>query len=201
MPPSSYYAGSLLLQHMRHARQQVEARQGFRTDPHDLERFYPATEEGAEQLIEDAIATAPTPSSHHPSPSSLGSEVLSIHKEDEALVDLLGADEIPLELGLIFLLPEIQHLYQAHQVARREAQSHSLEFTIEFPLETNSRERGNRYCTPTPYPHHRTRQRKVYVADKHKKRYEDSYDPDLDHHYNLYLRPRSYLRKLRKYPY
>ena len=87
------------------------------TDPYNLERFYPTTEEEAEQLIEEAIATAPTPSSHHPSPSSLGSEVLSIHEEDEALVDLLGADKIPLELGLIFLPPEIQRLYQAHQVA------------------------------------------------------------------------------------
>ena len=123
---------------MRCARQQVEAQQGFVTDPYDLKRFYPATEEEAEQLIEDTIATAPTPSSHRPSPSSLGSEVLSIHKEDEALVDLLGADEILLELGLIFLLPEIQQLYQAHQVARQEVQSHSPEFTVGFALGTNS---------------------------------------------------------------
>ena len=179
----------------------MEARQGFATDPYDLERFYPTTEEGAEQLIEDVIATAPTPSSHRPSPSSLGSEVLSIHEEDEALVDLLGADEIPLELGLIFLPPEIQRLYQAHQVARQEAQSHSPEFIIGFALGTNGRERGNRYHTPTPYPHRRTRQRKVYIADKHKQRYEDSYNPDLDYHYDLYLRPCSYLRKLRTYPY
>ena len=27
------------------------------TDPYDLDRLYPATEEGAEQLIEEAIAT------------------------------------------------------------------------------------------------------------------------------------------------
>ena len=139
------------------------------------------------------ITTAPTPSSHRPSPSSSGSEVLSIHEEDEALVDLLGADEILLELGLIFLLPEIQWLYQAHQVARREAQSHSPEFTIGFALGTNGRERGNSYRTPTPYPHRRTRQRKVYIVDEHKQRYKDSYNPDLDHHYDLYLRPCSYL--------
>ena len=78
------------------------------TDPYDLERFYPITEEGVEQLIKDMIAATPTPSSHHPSHSSSGSEILSIHEEDEALVDLLGADKILLELGLVFLLPEIQ---------------------------------------------------------------------------------------------
>ena len=116
MPPSSYYAGSLLLQCIRYARQQVEVRQGFATDLYDLERLYPTTEEGAEQLIEEAIATAQSPSSPHPSHSSLGSDINNIHKEEEALVDLLGADKIPLELGLVFLLPEIQCLYQAHQV-------------------------------------------------------------------------------------
>ena len=45
------------------------------------------------------------------------------------------------------------------------------------------------------------RQRKVYVADERKQRYEDNYDPDLDHYYDLYLRPHSHLRNLRKYPY
>ena len=115
MPSSSYYAGSSLLQHIRHARQQVEARQGLVTDPYDLERLYPATEEGVDQLIEEAIATTHIPLSPHPSHLSLGSDINSIH-EEEALVDLLGADEIPLELGLVFLLPEIQQLYQAHQV-------------------------------------------------------------------------------------
>ena len=117
MPPSSYYAGSSLLQRVRHARQQVEARQGFATDPYDLERLYPATEEGVEQLIEEAIATAQSQSSPRPSHSSSGSDVHSIHKEEEALVDLLGADEIPIEIGLVFLPPEIQRLYQEHQVA------------------------------------------------------------------------------------
>ena len=86
-------------------------------DPYDLERLYPATEEGAEQLIEEAIATTCTPSSPRPSHLSSGSDILSIHEDEEALVDLLGADEIPLELGLVFLPPEIQYLYQAHQVA------------------------------------------------------------------------------------
>ena len=168
MPPSSYYTGSLLLQCVRHARQQVEAQQGFVTDPYDLERFYPTTEEGAEQLIEDMIATTSTPSSHHPSFSSSGSEILSIHEEDEALVDLLGADKIPLELGLVFLPPEIQCLYQEHQVAQREALSHSPAHEVGFALGTNGRERSNRCRTPTPYPRHHTRQRKVYVADEHK---------------------------------
>ena len=106
-----------MLQRVERARQQAEARLQFTTDPYDLERLYPATDEGAEQLIEDAIATAQSPSSRRPSPSSSGSDVVSIHKDDEALVDLLGAEEIPLELGLVFLPPEIQHLYQAHQVA------------------------------------------------------------------------------------
>ena len=117
MPSLPAYTGSLLLQCIEHVRQQVEEQLQFTTDPYNLERFYPTTEEEVEQLIEDAIATTPTPSSHHPSPSSSGSEVLSIHEEDEALGDLLGADKIPLELGLVFLLPEIQQLYQAHQVA------------------------------------------------------------------------------------
>ena len=118
MPPSSYYVGSSLLQHVRRARQQVEAQQGFATDLYDLERLYPATEEGAEQLIEEAIATTHTPSSSSCSPSTSASDVLSIHKDEEALVDLLSADEIPLELSLVFLSPEIQRLYQAHQVAQ-----------------------------------------------------------------------------------
>ena len=118
MPPSSYYAGSSLLQRVRRARQQVEARQEFTTDPYDLERLYPATKEGAEQLIEEAITTARSQSSPRPSHSSSGSDVHSTHEDEEALVDLLGADEIPLEIGLVFLLPEIQQLYQAHQVAR-----------------------------------------------------------------------------------
>ena len=78
------------------------------TDPYDLERLYPATEEGAEWLIEEVIATAQSPLSPCPSHSSLGSDVDSIYKEEEALVDLLGADEIPLELSLVFLPPEIQ---------------------------------------------------------------------------------------------
>ena len=186
---------------MRRARQQVEARQGFATDPYDLDRLYPATEEGAEQLIEEVIATARSQSSPHPSHLSSGSDVNSIHEDEEALEDLLGADEIPLEIGLVFLPPEIQRLYQEHQVARREALSHSPVHEVGFTLGTNGRERGNRYRTPTPYPHHHTRQRKVYVADEHRQRYEEAYDPDLDHHYDLYLRPRSYLRNLRKYPY
>ena len=193
MPPSSYYAGSSLLQRIRHTRQQVEVQQGFVTDPYDLERFYPTTEEGVEQLIENTIATAPTPSSCHPSHSSLGSDINSIHEDEEALVDLLGANEIPLELGLVFFPPEIQCLYQAHQVVRREAQSHLPEFTVGFALGTNGRERGNRYQTSTPYPHCHTRQKKVYIADKHRQRYEDTYDPDLDHHYDLYLHPHSHL--------
>ena len=193
MPSSSYYAGSSLLQCIRCARQQVEVRQGFATDPYDLERLYPTTEEGAEQLIEEAIATAQSQSSPCPSPLSLGSDVNSIHEEEEALVDLLGADEIPLEIGLVFLPPEIQRLYQEHQVVRREALSHSPAHEVGFALGTNGRERGNRYRTPTPYPRRRTRQRKVYVADEHKKRYKEAYNPDLDHYYDLYLRPRSYL--------
>ena len=116
MPPSSYYAGSSLLQCMRCAKQQVEARQGFATDSYDLERLYPTTEEGAEQLIKEAITTAQSSSSPCPSHLSSGSDVLSIHEDKEALVDLLDADEILLEIGLVFLPPEIQHLYQEHQV-------------------------------------------------------------------------------------
>ena len=84
---------------------------------------------------------------------------------------------------------------------QQEAQSHLLEFTVGFALGTNSRERGNRYRTPTPYPRRCTRQKKVYVADEHKQRYKEAYNPDLDHYYNLYLRPRFYLRRLRTYPY
>ena len=193
MPSSSYYTGSSLLQRVRHARQQVEVQQGFVTDPYDLERPYPATKEGAEQLIEEVITTAHIPSSPRPSHSSSGSDVHSIHEDKEALEDLLGAEEIPLELGLVFLPPEIQRLYQVHQVAQQEVQGYLLEFTIGFALGTNGRERGNRYQMPTPYPHHHTRQRKVYIADKHRQRYEDAYDPDLNHHYDLYLHPHSYL--------
>ena len=181
--------------------QQVEAWQGFAIDPYDLDRLYPATEEGAERLIQEVITTTHTSSSPHPSHSSLGSDILSIHENKEALVDLLGADEILLELGLVFLPPEIQWLYQAHQVAQREAQSHSPEFTVGYALGTNGRERGNRYRMPTSYPQRHTRQRKIYIADDHKKRYKDAYDPDLDYYYDLYLRPRSYLQKLRTYPY
>ena len=171
------------------------------TDPYDLDRLYPATEKGAEWLIKEAITTAQSPSSPRPSHLSLGSDVNSTHEDEEALVDLLSADEIPLELGLVFLPPEIQQLYQAHQVAQREAQSHSPEFTVWFALGTNSRERGNKYHMPTPYPRCHTRQRKVYIVDKHKQRYKDSYDLDLDHHYDLYLHPCSHLRKLCSYPY
>ena len=43
-------------------------------------------------------------------------DINSIHEEDKALEDL-SANEIPLELDLVFLLPEIQRLYQEHQVA------------------------------------------------------------------------------------
>ena len=186
-------SATFLLQHIRCAGQQVEVWQGFAIDPYDLERLYPATEEGAERLIEEAIATAHIPSSPCPSHLSSGSDLHSTHEDEEALVDLLGADKIPLELSLVFLPPEIQHLYQAHQVVRQEAQSHSLEFSIEFALGTNGRERDNRYQMPTPYPQCCTRQRKVYVANEHKQQYKDAYDPDLDHYYNLYLRPRSYL--------
>ena len=193
MPPSSYYAGSSLLQHVRHARQQVEAQQGFTTDPYNLERLYPATKEEAERLIKEVIATTHTSSSPRLSHLSSGSDVNSIHKKEEALVDLLGADKIPLELGLVFLPPEIQRLYQEHQVARKEALSHSPTHEVGFTLGTNGRERSSRYRTPTPYPCHHTRQRKVYVADEHKQRYEEAYDPDLDHYYNLYLHPHSYL--------
>ena len=201
MPPSSYHTGSLLLQCVRCTRQQVEARQGFTTDPYDLERLYPTTEEGVEWLIEEAIATVQSPLSPRPSHLSLGSDVHSIHKDKEALEDLLGADEILLELGLVFLSPEIQRLYQKHQVARREALSHSPAHKVGFTLGTNGRERGNRYHTPTPYPRRHMRQRKVYMADKHKQQYEEAYDPDLDHYYDLYLHPHSHLRKLCTYPY
>ena len=69
-----------------------------------------------EQLIEEAITTTQSPSSPRPSYLSSGADINSIHKEDKALIDLLGADEIPLELGLVFLPPEIQRLYQEHQV-------------------------------------------------------------------------------------
>ena len=104
------------------------------------------------------IATAPTPLSCCPSPSSLGSDVISIHANEEALEDLLGADEIPLELGLVFLPPEIQHLYQAHQVVQREALSHSPAHKVGLALGTNRRERGNRYRIPMPYSRHHMRQ-------------------------------------------
>ena len=201
MPPSSYYAGSLLLQCVRCARQQVEAQQGFATDLYNLERLYPATEEGAEQLIEEVIATIRSPLSPRLSPSNSGSDVHSTHKDKEALVDLLGAEKIPLEIGLVFLPPEIQCLYQEHQVARREALSHSPAHEVGFTLGMNGRERGNRYRNPTPYPKRHTRQKKVYVADAHKQRYEQAYDPDLDHYYDLYLCPHSYLQSLCTYPY
>ena len=138
MPSLSYYAGSLLLQCIKHARQQVEVRQGLVTDSYDLKRLYSATEEGVEQLIEEAITTAQSSSSPHPSHSSLGSDVNSIHEEDKTLVDLLGANEIPLELGLVFLPPEIQQLYQEHQVARREALSHSPTHEVGFALGTET---------------------------------------------------------------
>ena len=118
MPSSPAYAGPLVLQCIERVRQQAEAQLQFVTNPYNLERLYPATDEEVEQFIEDAIATARSPSSSRPSHLSLGSDIISIHKEEETLVDLLGADEIPLELGLVFLPPEIQHLYQAHQVAQ-----------------------------------------------------------------------------------
>ena len=153
---------------MRHARQQVEAQQGFATNPYDLERLYSTTEEEVEQLIKEVITTAQSSSSPCPSHLSLGSDINTIHEEDKALVDLLGADEIPLELGLIFLPPKIQQLYQAHQVAQREVLSHSLAHEVGFALGMNGRERDNRYRTPMPYSKHHTRQRKVCVADEHK---------------------------------
>ena len=201
MPPSSYYTGSSLLQCVRCARQQVEVQQGFATDLYDLERLYPATEEGAEQLIEEVIATIRSPLSPCLSPSSSGSDVHSTHKDKEALVNLLGAEKIPLEIGLVFLPSKIQCLYQEHQVARREALSHSPAHEVGFTLGMNGRERGNRYRTPTPYPKHCTRQKKVYIADTHKQRYEQAYNPDLDHYYDLYLCPHSYLQSLCTYPY
>ena len=201
MPSSPAYAGSLLLPCIECVRQQVEEWLQFATDPYDLERFYPITEEGAKQLIEDVITTAPTPLSCCPSFSSLGSDINSIHKEDNALVDLLGVTEIPVELGLVFLLPEIQWLYQAHQVAWREVLSHSSTHRVGFALGMNGREWGNRYRTPMLYPRHCTRQRKVYVADERKQRYEDDYDPDLDCYYYLYLCACSYLWNLHSYPY
>ena len=77
-------------------------------DPYNLEKLYPIIEEGAEQLIEEAIATAQSLLSPCCSPSTLVSDVNSIHEEDKALVDLLGAEEILLELGSVFLPPEIQ---------------------------------------------------------------------------------------------
>ena len=186
---------------MRRARQQVEVWQGFAIDSYNLKRLYPATKEGAEWFIKEVIATAWSPSSPCPSHLSSGSDVLSIHKDEEALVDLLSADEIPLELSLIFLPPEIQQLYQEHQVAQREALSHSPTHEVGFTLGTNSREKGNRYRTPMLYPWHHTRQKKVYIADEHKQQYKDAYDPDLDHYYDLYLRPHSYLQRLRTYSY
>ena len=118
---------------MRHGRQQVEAQQDF------------TIEEEAEHLIEEAIATAPTPLSHCPSPLSSISDIPSIHEDEEALKDLLGAEEIPLELGLVFLLPEIQVLYQVHQAVQREVLSHSPAHEVGFTLNTNGQERGNRY--------------------------------------------------------
>ena len=147
------------------------------------------------------IATAHTPSSSYLLPSTSVSDISSIHEDEVTLIDLLGAEEIPVELGLVFLPPKIQWLYQAYQVVQKEVQSHSPEFTVGFALGTNSRERGNRYWMPTPYPQPHMRQRKVYMADKQKQRYKNIYNPDLDHHYDLYLRPCSYLRNLCSYPY
>ena len=68
------------------------------TNPYDLERLYPATKEGVEQLIEEAIATTHIPSSPCLSHLSSGSDILSVHEDKEALVDLLSAEEIPVEL-------------------------------------------------------------------------------------------------------
>ena len=84
------------------------------TDPYDLKRLYPVTEERVEQLIEAAITTSHTPLSPCLLPSTLVSDVLSIHKDKEALEDLLGTKEISLEIGLVFLPLEIQCLYQEH---------------------------------------------------------------------------------------
>ena len=95
----------------------MEVQQGFATDLYGLVRLYPTTEEGAEQLIKEVIATARIPLSPCHLPLTLASDILSIHEDKEALVDLLSAEEIPLELSLVFLPPKIQHLYQAHQVA------------------------------------------------------------------------------------
>ena len=188
-----------MLQCIRHARQQVEVWQELETNPYNLKRLYPATEEGAEQLIEEVITTTQSPLSHCHSHLTLVLDINSIHEEEETLVDLLGSKKIPMEISLVFLLPEIQTLYQAHQIVQWEAQSHSLEFSVRFALETNGRERSNRYRMPTPYLRCCTRQRKVYIADKRKKRYKDNYNPDLDHHYNLYLCSNSYLCTLCSY--
>ena len=108
VPPSSYYAGFSLLQCIRHTRQQVEAQQGFMTDPYNLERLYPTTKEGAEQLIKEVITTIWSPSFPCCSHSTSASDIISIHEDEEALEDLLSAEEIPLELDLVFLSPEIQ---------------------------------------------------------------------------------------------
>ena len=200
MPPS-YYTRFSLLQHIRHARQQVEVWQDFTTDSYDLDRLYPATEERVEQLIKKVITTAYTPSSPRLLPLTSASNVHSIHKDEEALIDLLGAEEIPLEFDLVFLPPEIQWLYQAYQVAWREVLSHSPAHEVGFTLGTNGRERGNRYRMPMPYPQHCTRQRKVYMADERKQQYKNNYNPDLDHHYDLYLWSRSYPKSLCSYLY
>ena len=88
------------------------------TDSYNLERLYPTTEEGVEQLIKEAIATTQTPSSPCLSRSTSVSDVLCIHEEEEALEDLLSAEKISLELELVFLPPELQHLYQEHQVVQ-----------------------------------------------------------------------------------
>ena len=117
MPPLSYYTGSSLLQCVERVRQQVKEQLQFATNSYDLERLYPATEEGVEQLIKEVITTTQSPSSPHLLPLTSASDVNSIHEEEEALEDLLRAEEIPLEIGLVFLPPEIQRLYQEHQVA------------------------------------------------------------------------------------
>ena len=87
------------------------------TDPYNLERLYPTTEEGAEQLIKEAITTTRSPSFPCCSHSTSASDIISIHEDKEALEDLFSAEEILLELDLVFLSPEIQCLYQKHQVA------------------------------------------------------------------------------------
>ena len=129
-------------------------------------------------------------------------ETIVVDEVEDALRELIGAEDIPLNIGLEFFPPEVvDHLYGRELVPwQRREESEERIWGTGFGLGTRGSPSPARYRTPTPYPRPAERRTRPVARPPRYERPEQEDDRGYFVILNS-LRGRNLLRSQTKYPH